>query len=204
MVRCAGAFSTAHHLRKRVVPEPEQVEEKQLAIFTPEGKPWSLLQGLDDRPRRIAWAKLLARLFAIDVETCPRCGGRLRMTAAVTKRAPARRRSARRAPTSAACCAPRSEASPTAACASRGILPLASRVSARPSSSWERRPTSMPAESARPTQIALNPLRARRVPSKMESSVPSARPMSKNDRETVWARRSIRTCSDAERRIAAD
>ena len=84
MVRYAGVFSNAHHLRRRVVPEPELLEEKQLALFTPEGKPWSPLdQGLDDRPRRIAWAKLLARVFAIDVETCSRCGGHLRITAAV-------------------------------------------------------------------------------------------------------------------------
>jgi len=36
-------------------------------------------------PSKIAWAQLLARVFGIDVLTCPRlgCGGRLRPTAAV-------------------------------------------------------------------------------------------------------------------------
>ena len=29
------------------------------------------------RPRRIAWAKLLARVFEVDVTTCVQCGGRL-------------------------------------------------------------------------------------------------------------------------------
>ena len=29
------------------------------------------------RPRRIAWAKLLARVFEIDVTKCVQCGGRL-------------------------------------------------------------------------------------------------------------------------------
>ncbi len=35
------------------------------------------------RPRRLAWAELLRRVFAIDVLACPRCGGRLRLLAAI-------------------------------------------------------------------------------------------------------------------------
>jgi hypothetical protein len=31
------------------------------------------------RPRRLAWAELLKRVFAIDVLACPRCGGRTRV-----------------------------------------------------------------------------------------------------------------------------
>ncbi len=31
------------------------------------------------RPRRLAWAKLLARVFAIDVTICRKCGGRMRV-----------------------------------------------------------------------------------------------------------------------------
>jgi hypothetical protein len=31
------------------------------------------------RPRRLAWAELLKRVFAIDVLECPRCGGRTRV-----------------------------------------------------------------------------------------------------------------------------
>jgi len=31
------------------------------------------------RPRRIGWANLLARVFAIDVPLCHRCGGRVRV-----------------------------------------------------------------------------------------------------------------------------
>jgi hypothetical protein len=35
------------------------------------------------RPRRLAWAELLRRVFAVDVLACPRCGGRMRVLAAV-------------------------------------------------------------------------------------------------------------------------
>ena len=35
------------------------------------------------RPRRLAWAELLRRVFAADVLECPRCGGRMRLLAAI-------------------------------------------------------------------------------------------------------------------------
>jgi len=43
------------------------------------------------RPTRIAWAKLLRRVFQIDVETCPRCAGRMKIVAALTDPAEVRR-----------------------------------------------------------------------------------------------------------------
>jgi hypothetical protein len=35
------------------------------------------------RPRRLAWAELLRRVFAVDVLECPSCGGRMRLLAAI-------------------------------------------------------------------------------------------------------------------------
>ena len=35
-------------------------------------------------PRRIRWAKLLRRVFKVDISTCPRCQGPMRMLDAVT------------------------------------------------------------------------------------------------------------------------
>ena len=35
------------------------------------------------RPRRYSWAALLKRVFAVDVLRCDRCGGRLRILAAI-------------------------------------------------------------------------------------------------------------------------
>jgi hypothetical protein len=34
-------------------------------------------------PRRLSWAELMQRVFAIDVLRCPRCGGRMRVLAAI-------------------------------------------------------------------------------------------------------------------------
>ena len=36
------------------------------------------------RRHRLAWAVLLARVWAIDVTECPACGGRMKIVAAVT------------------------------------------------------------------------------------------------------------------------
>ena len=35
------------------------------------------------RPVRLSWAKLLKRVFEIDMEHCPNCGGELRIIAAI-------------------------------------------------------------------------------------------------------------------------
>jgi hypothetical protein len=39
---------------------------------------------------RVAWARLLAKVFDVDAERCPVCGGRLRPVGAVTRREEAR------------------------------------------------------------------------------------------------------------------
>ena len=36
-----------------------------------------------NRPVRLSWAKLLKRVFNLDLEHCPNCGGRLRIIAAI-------------------------------------------------------------------------------------------------------------------------
>ena len=35
------------------------------------------------RPMRLSWAKLLKRVFEIDMEHCPNCGGELKIIAAI-------------------------------------------------------------------------------------------------------------------------
>ena len=45
-----------------------------------------------DRQRSLTWAQRLKRVFAIDIETCRRCGGKLRVIASIED-APARRAS---------------------------------------------------------------------------------------------------------------
>ena len=35
------------------------------------------------RPMRLSWAKLLKRVFEIDMEHCPNCGGKLKIITAI-------------------------------------------------------------------------------------------------------------------------
>jgi len=48
----------------------------RLAITTPRPHP-------PDAPARLSWARRLKRVFDIDIEYCPRCGGRLQIIAAI-------------------------------------------------------------------------------------------------------------------------
>ena len=81
MVRHFGVLASPHHLRPRVVPGPgAELPGQQLSLdfagpgaAEPEGPPESAA------PRRIGWASLLARVFAIDVTVCRKCGGRMRI-----------------------------------------------------------------------------------------------------------------------------
>ena len=52
-------------------PPPQLALDFALADDLPASSPSS-----SPRPRRIAWAKLLARIFAIDITRCRKCGGR--------------------------------------------------------------------------------------------------------------------------------
>jgi hypothetical protein len=36
-----------------------------------------------NKEKKFPWARLLARVFNIDVETCAKCGGKMRITAAI-------------------------------------------------------------------------------------------------------------------------
>jgi len=81
MTRYFGVFANRHHLRPRIIPP--------FAVPTPGQLPLGLADCANHksgdatdsspRPRRIGWAKLLARAFAIDVTVCRKCGGRMRI-----------------------------------------------------------------------------------------------------------------------------
>ena len=63
-----------------IVPEPK-AEAPVLEVVTPE----TILEKLQDKKKkkRISWAKLLKRIFNIDIETCPHCGGKVKIIAAI-------------------------------------------------------------------------------------------------------------------------
>ena len=82
MTRYFGVFAYRPHLRPRIIaPSAVPTPGQQLAL----GLADSANDKPDDdtesspRPRRLVWAKLLARVFAVDVTVCRKCGGRMRI-----------------------------------------------------------------------------------------------------------------------------
>jgi hypothetical protein len=69
-VRYAGVLAAGSQWRARITPEPPEPEEVEDAP----ARGWP---GGGYRP----WAELLARSFAMDVLSCPSCGGRMRLVA---------------------------------------------------------------------------------------------------------------------------
>jgi hypothetical protein len=69
-VRYHGVFAPAHRLRDRIVPAPPDDDGPAPAAPT-----------TSTRARRLDWAALLERVFAVDVLRCTRCGGRRRVLA---------------------------------------------------------------------------------------------------------------------------
>ncbi len=80
MTRYYGVLASHHRLRERVIPRPAAPPPPpQLALDFAPGDPAPSSPDSSPRPRRIAWAKLLARVFALDVTRCRKCGGRMRV-----------------------------------------------------------------------------------------------------------------------------
>ena len=68
--------------RAQIVPGPKEEVKEEVEMspeITSEGDPTPA-----QRRHRLAWAVLLARVWAIDVTECPACGGRMKIVAAVT------------------------------------------------------------------------------------------------------------------------
>ncbi len=83
LVRYHGVLAPHAADRWRIVPEPAtRADEAEDGCG--HARPASGRQ-------RLSWAKLLARVFRIDVSVCPNCGGRMRMIATLTDPASIRR-----------------------------------------------------------------------------------------------------------------
>jgi len=77
LIRFHGVLAPNAKLRAMVVPHgPEQATGKSELTATKPGCAHS-------RPARISWARLLKRVFQIDIEHCPHCGGQLKIIAAI-------------------------------------------------------------------------------------------------------------------------
>ena len=80
LIRFHGVLAPNAKLRALVVPhEPEPpAQEAKSADCEPTCK--------HHRPVRLSWAKLLKRVFEIDLEHCPNCGSELKIIAAILER----------------------------------------------------------------------------------------------------------------------
>jgi hypothetical protein len=73
-VRYFGVLAAAAKWRRLVVPKPRPSQATDDATA-----PCSAASPSGASSHHRPWAELLRRTFAVDVETCPRCGGRMRL-----------------------------------------------------------------------------------------------------------------------------
>jgi len=76
LVRYFGILASAAKQRPSIVPvpPPSRVESCRHRDSSETEKPHA---------RNYSWSQLMARIFALDVLECPRCGGRMRILAAI-------------------------------------------------------------------------------------------------------------------------
>lgn len=77
LTRFHGVLAPHYKHRKQIVPKPPEliVTGQEPEIIAP--------NILEQKQKNIPWARLLARVFGIDVETCSKCGGRMKIIAAI-------------------------------------------------------------------------------------------------------------------------
>ena len=79
LIRFHGVLAPNAKLRAKVVPQSPD-EPAQQATSPKDG------ESANGRPMRLGWAKLLKRVFNIDMAHCPHCGGDLKVIAAILER----------------------------------------------------------------------------------------------------------------------
>jgi len=72
LTRYHGVFAPASRDRAEIVPRARAAASAERAEVS-----------VSDRQRAMSWAQRLKRVFAIDIETCQQCGGRLRVIASI-------------------------------------------------------------------------------------------------------------------------
>lgn len=81
-VTYSGVFSSASSWRSLVIPPPPRAPDAP----TPVAPVADLKRPkAGQRSRYWSWAQLLARTFGLDLETCDRCGGRMRLVSLITE-----------------------------------------------------------------------------------------------------------------------
>ena len=77
LIRFHGVLAPNAKLRALVVPQEPEAPAQEAQPAQCEAN------GAHHRPVRLSWAKLLKRVFEIDMEHCPNCGGELKIIAAI-------------------------------------------------------------------------------------------------------------------------
>jgi hypothetical protein len=80
LTRYHGVFASNSKLRALVIPQKVKPVIDLPLCPRPKGGPW-----------RTDWAELLRRVFAVDVLSCARCGGRMRLIAFIKKKSAAQK-----------------------------------------------------------------------------------------------------------------
>jgi len=75
LIRFHGVLAPHAKLRSQIVPSAPANAHEACDHHAPAAHP--------EAPGRMSWACLLKRVFDIDIERCPRCGGRLKIIAAL-------------------------------------------------------------------------------------------------------------------------
>ena len=85
LIRYHGVLAPNAKLRPLVVPQGRQVQEADTEAAAPAE---CEVETVRVRPQRISWARLLERVFEIDMQRCPRCcAGEPKIIAAILERA---------------------------------------------------------------------------------------------------------------------
>jgi hypothetical protein len=84
LIRFHGVLAPNAKLRPLVVPQGPEVQERTTEVAAASECESETVQA---RPRRISWARLLMRVFDIDMQHCPNCGaGELKIIAVILDR----------------------------------------------------------------------------------------------------------------------
>ncbi len=84
LIRFHGVLAPNAKLRPLVVPQGPEVQEQTTEVAVADE---CETETVHSRPHRISWARLLKRVFDIDMQHCPNCGaGELKIIAAILER----------------------------------------------------------------------------------------------------------------------
>ena len=76
LTRFFGCLAPHAKIRAAIVPKKEEIAKQAPASGAE-------VEDASKKTRRYGWTELLARVFAIDMEGCPRCGGEFKVIAAI-------------------------------------------------------------------------------------------------------------------------